>query len=84
MTTKQRRQKIIRFAIEHGNTITKQQAVELLGSAYYCNESHHVGEILSRLVNNGTLTRIKPGVFQLGGLPAVKETDKQINQPTLF
>lgn len=64
--------------------IKKADAVELLGGSYYCNESKHVGDVLSRMVKAGLLTRVKKGVFEIGkGKKAAAEITPE-NQTTLF
>jgi predicted transcriptional regulator of viral defense system len=45
--------------------ITLDQAVELIGQDIYTNKRKHVGMVLSRMVKNGTIRRIKNGVFEL-------------------
>jgi len=35
--------------------------------SYYCNYEKHLGMVLGRMVKSGHITRIKPGVFKLGG-----------------
>ena len=67
MTATKTQKQIIQFAHANGGQITKREAVDLFSHRYFINESHYVGEILSRMVNAGMLTRIKPGVFELGG-----------------
>lgn len=58
---------IINAALQNGGSITKKEAILVPGvDTYYCNERKHVGDILSRMVNNGSLIRIKPGHFKVG------------------
>lgn len=45
--------------------ITLDQAVDLIGKDIYTNKKKHVGMVLSRMVKNGTIRRIKNGVFEL-------------------
>lgn len=45
--------------------ITLDQAVDLIGKDIYTNKRKHVGMVLSRMVKNGTIKRIKNGVFEL-------------------
>jgi predicted transcriptional regulator of viral defense system len=45
--------------------ITLDQAVELIGKDIYTNKRKHVGMVLSRMVKDGTIRRIKNGVFEL-------------------
>ena len=82
MTAKEKRQKIIEFAYNN-KQITKRQAVELVGRDYYCNAGKYVGEILSRLVNSGSLIRVKNGVFELGA-GKIREQSVPENQLNLF
>lgn len=56
-------QTIIRFARSNDNKITKQQACELI--PFYHNTAKHVGDILSRMVKNKMLIRVKNGSFEL-------------------
>jgi len=56
---------LLDFAFKNNNKITKKQAVELIGSFYYCNEQKHVGDVLSRMVNSNLLKRIKNGEFEI-------------------
>lgn len=52
---------VIKFCHENGG-ITKAQAMGLINDHYH-NGSKHVGETLSRMVNQGLLIRVKPGIF---------------------
>ena len=56
-------QTIIHFARSNDNKITKQQACELI--PFYHNTAKHVGDILSRMVKNKMLIRVKNGSFEL-------------------
>ena len=80
------KQKIILEFIKKSKdaTITKKEAVELIGGCYYTNESKHTGDVLSRMVNRGLLKRIKNGVFKVGDLKTQKETIYNLNQQTIF
>jgi len=55
--------KIVIYAKEHNNTITKKEACKLI--PYYCNTSKHVGDVLSRMVKSNLLRRVKNGVFEV-------------------
>lgn len=52
---------------------------------YYTNEMQHLGNILSRMVKNGSIERVKKGVFKYiqSSKAAKKETDN-FNQLDLF
>lgn len=56
-------QTIICFARSNDNKITKKQACELI--PFYYNTAKHVGDILSRMVKNKMLIRVKNGSFEL-------------------
>lgn len=56
---------IINFANSNNGKINKDQAVELIGKFYYCNERKHVGDVLSRMVKNNLLKRIKNGFYEI-------------------
>lgn len=56
-------QTIIQFARSNDNKITKQQACELI--PFYHNTAKHVGDILSRMVKNKMLIRVKNESFEL-------------------
>lgn len=61
MTDKQR--KIVEFARQNNNQITKKQACELI--PFYHNTQKHVGDILTRMVRSNMLKRIKNGLYEL-------------------
>ena len=60
LTTKQLQ---IMQHIEKYGSITKKEAVTILGRHYYYNASKHVGELLSRMVKSGHITREKRGTY---------------------
>jgi hypothetical protein len=45
--------------------VTLKEAVRLVGGDIYANTEKHVGSILSNMVKQGMLIRVKPGVFKL-------------------
>lgn len=61
MTDNQR--KIVEFAKQNNNQITKKQACELI--KYYLNTQKHVGDILTRMVRANMLKRVKNGLYEL-------------------
>jgi predicted transcriptional regulator of viral defense system len=69
---KSKSQALIEYAMCHNNRITTKQAVDLIGHTYYCNGAHHVSEMLSRLVKNGTLIRESKGNYVLKSVQSVK------------
>jgi len=48
--------------------------------SYYCNYEKNLGTVLSRLVKGGFITRVKPGVFKIGGsmVKTVEPNPKQL------
>lgn len=76
-----RRRAILDLLHQNGGVVTKKQVVERLGGTYYCNAEKHLGDILSRMVNRGTLERVRPGYFVLGaGKKNIKsEVAEQLN-----
>ena len=50
--------------------------------SYYCNYKSNLGKLIARMVRNGTVERIKPGVFK--ALRKTKFTEPDENQITLF
>lgn len=77
-----RQESIIDYARRSGGKITKKEAVKLIGNTYYHNGSKYVGEVLSRMVKQKFLVRVKPGLYEIGKgnreSPLPKD-DKQIN-----
>jgi hypothetical protein len=51
---------------------------------YYRNWEKHLGGIMSTMVRQGLVTRIKPGLFKLGGKPQQKPVNNNSNQLTLL
>jgi len=75
--------KILTWAYTNGMAITTQQAVDLVGHRYYCNERKHTGNLLSALVRRGYLLREKPGHFKLVKFNTSMK-GKALDQPELF
>jgi predicted transcriptional regulator of viral defense system len=78
--TKSKSQALVQFAMCHNNSITTKQANDLIGHTYYCNGAHHVSEMLTRLVKNGTLVRESRGNYILKSVQSVKN-NSEINNP---
>ena len=53
---------------------------------YYCNWQHHLGELLSRMVNRGLIERVSKGVYKLSDKPNGRYNVEQPdpNQTNLF
>ncbi|MCP4974603.1 MAG: type IV toxin-antitoxin system AbiEi family antitoxin domain-containing protein [Maribacter sp.] len=59
------KQTIILNHLKENETISTQEAVNLIGYGIYCNRSNYVAKTLSRMVKNGSIARVKPGLFRL-------------------
>jgi len=68
--------KLAQSAQDH--TITMDDLDANFGDAYYCNARFHLGNIMSRMVNNGKFIRLKKGVYKLNLI------SKDTNQKSLF
>jgi hypothetical protein len=56
--------RVLEIIRENGGTATFQDFVnDPVVSDQHFNESYYVGQILARMVNAGTITRIKKGVY---------------------
>ena len=44
--------------------------------SYYCNQNKHLGAILSTMVRNGTVVRIKKGLFSSVNTESYKDQTK--------
>jgi|LakMenE01Jun11ns_1017448.scaffolds.fasta_scaffold8545847_2 hypothetical protein len=60
------------------------QIYRAVSFSYYCNYEKYIGEICSRLVENGHITRVKPGVFKLGGTKKAETEHNNPKQISLF
>lgn len=60
---------IMYYAKKNGGGITLDEAVRLIGGKLYQNASKHVGQTLSRMVAQGMLERVNPGVFKVVSKP---------------
>lgn len=58
--------------------LSKSDIKQISGIGYYRNTDKHLGDVLSRMVKNGSLIRVKRGYFQLG---QYKKRNTQINNP---
>lgn len=55
--------KILQEAEDHQATL--QEIQEQLPKRYFYNGRKHVGDMMARMVNNGKVERIKPGLFRM-------------------
>lgn len=60
----QKQATIINYLRGHDD-ITLDKAVELIGHGIYYNHRKYVGLTLSRMVKQGHIVRVKPGLFTL-------------------
>lgn len=72
-------EQILQFAVENGGTFTSKDANRLIGHMYYCNGAHHISQMLSRHVKNGTIERIHKGVFRIKNMSKLKGNKEPIN-----
>lgn len=78
-----KQQKILEFLMSH-ETMTKKDAMGMIDTHFH-NGDKHVGEVLSRMVKRGFITRIKPGLFKLKSVNPDGSNDfKNPNQLDLF
>lgn len=64
MTYSQKHQHVIKYL----RTVAEASTMEIYNNVpfgYYCNANKHMGNILSTMVDKGTIERVKPGVFRL-------------------
>lgn len=61
-------QQAIATAIQHrGGTAKKSDLMSEPFAKYYCGADRHFGAALSRMVKQGFIERVKPGVYRLKG-----------------
>ena len=80
MALSEKQKKVLAYCRAHDGKITKKEAMTIIDT-HYCNGEKHVGEVLSRMVKAGLLTREKPGHFTIGKGRQVPEPE---NQTKLF
>jgi len=59
------KRRMILVTLRERQTLTLDDAVELIGRDIYANKKFHVGNVLSAMVKQGLIRRVKPGVFTL-------------------
>jgi hypothetical protein len=60
------------------------QIYRAVSFSYYCNYEKYIGEICSRLVADGHITRVKRGVFKIGGTKKSEAEHNNSQQISLF
>lgn len=81
MTPEQKRKLILKKCATNGGKITLDEATEQIKHCYYSNAKHYCGPIMSTLVRQGRLVRVKPGVFELPKSAPVKHLSSYRPQP---
>jgi len=82
-----RQRKIIEvFNNDRDKILSKKDIIQLSGIDYYHNTEKHVGNVLSRMVRNGLICRVKKGYYKLGLLKRKIKNDDidNPNQTELF
>jgi len=64
------------FKSDFDKVLSKKQIKEISGISYYCNTDKHLGQILTRMVRNKTLLRIKKGFYMLNKKSPVNNPDQ--------
>lgn len=81
------RAQLIMHHVSKSETIDIDTALNI-GGYYYHNSRKHIGEVLSTLVRNGYIERIKPGLFKFKTMSPHSRHDKRDiinkNAPKLF
>lgn len=67
----QKQKEILRL-FHPGIEVTKRTISKNCGLHYFHNDEKYIGEILSRMVAQGLIDRVRPGVFVLPDNPRVK------------
>ena len=76
---------ILKAFKESTEILRKKEIIERSGAWYYANADKHVGDILSRMVKNGSLTRVSVGKYRLGsGKAHAKAVSVDPDQNSLF
>lgn len=78
-----RQKEIIRILYTR-ETMTLNELLQAVPFGYYHNGEKHLGAMMSRMVANGTVKRIKPGVFTLNPSRMKLESPVPENQLEIF
>ncbi|MGL4781730.1 MAG: hypothetical protein ACRCXN_13005 [Bacteroidales bacterium] len=70
--------KILAFIQHKGGVVKKAEIVEHIGARYYHNASHYVGLTLARMVESGSLCKVKTGVYAVPNNPEIRERARKI------
>lgn len=65
--------------------VLKKSQIKALGNIrYYANTDKHLGDVLTRMVNNNSLKRVSFGKYQLSRFPGLKHEPQPKNQLKLL
>jgi len=68
----EKQSKIIAYNRNH-DAVTLDDAVDLIGYGIYCNVRKYAGLTMSRMVKQGHLIRVSPGIFRLPNMDDVNK-----------
>ena len=63
----ERQVEVLKVFIDTEEVLSKKQIKEMTGISYYYNTDKHLGDVLSRMVKNGLLIRVRKGYFKWSG-----------------
>lgn len=63
-----RQKEVIKAFKEPGEVLTKKEIMERARLYYYHNSAKHAGDVLTRMVRNGSLVRVSQGRYKLSKL----------------
>tara|TARA_R100000781_G_scaffold113591_1_gene82413 strand:+ start:13414 stop:13674 length:261 start_codon:yes stop_codon:yes gene_type:complete len=77
----ERQVEILKVFKDTEEVLSKKEIKERSGISYYYNTDKHLGDILSRMVNNGLLVRPKKGHYKWSGRTTPNHLNKDVIQP---
>lgn len=76
--------RILRFISEKDGEVAFSEIVEKFKTEYYDNTAHYISQSLARMVKNGTVQRVRKGVYMVGTGKKPAKTQETNNHLTLF
>lgn len=67
--------KIMRYL--SNKSASKAELYKNCSAGYFINGMKHFGDILSRMVKRGMISRVQKGVYQLGGTKPIQKVENQ-------
>lgn len=64
--------------------LKKSEIMERTGLSYHNNSAKHIGDVLTRMVNNGKLERVKKGQYRIARVGAGNRSNRSKDQLDLF